>query len=824
MKFKFLTFLVFSLLFLSLISASCTISLDKDSYAGGETATATLVCSLGSEKNTAYTVIWNNGTAVVETDTGTTPNVVSQAFFETLEIPTGQNWANANVSLNLSASIEDFDTFIVNSTASSSSLVVKNITFTSASELFLGKTFGVRAIIEDENGKKISNANCEFDIEDGTSLPITSATDQSHGGISQTEFILDSDTFDEARQYIARVSCFCGSSGTANACIDEDGNEINNSVGSATNTFTMLSWLTVNTVTSVNGSINPNEEFSICANVTNNLANNRVDLKIYYNWRCGSGSDSDTDRIVYGGFTQIRGISANATQMQCHDFIVPNEEHMEKGANKCYGATDVSVLDEESDSIVTYPTTSSQFNVTVSSIHPNVNYERISKNIYFANVSFNDFDSGVKDVHVILDGDLNGGDTSLTSITNYTVTYFNGTTVPYVTRIFFHKHAIRFQENIFRDDAIEIEVANVNTTLDENFNLTIIFENYAERQTEALEGIENKTGTFHLDVNCPSSIVAGSDMGCVITAYVEDSQVVEKEVDFTCYITDGVSQYSSTNFNQMITRNSVSINRTFSIPSTFENGQEYILQCYADYYNLGSRRDSFYDTFVIGAASSGGSSSGLPASSPKNDSASPITGGAIDEEGGKEAEGISEIINEFNPFSPSRNWVLISALWIFIAGIFLIIFLLIKKRKKHNHYHNRKNINWKNILQNIGKVLLGIIVLVAIGFLIFYGYSFLKNLFSPSENLNVQAVETSQIILQGNLAHSILLIGFAILIISIIVLLFIFLLIILIVRVLGIKGEFRIGGYVNYHDRKLTHLQNKINRETLKRELKHLKK
>lgn len=797
MKSKFLTALLFGMFLIGLASAACTITLDKESYFSGETATATMSCGLGSEKNTAYTVNWSNGTAIVETDTGTTPNVVSQAFFETLNMPSGVNWTDANATLFLDSAFEAYDTFTLNDTGLTSSLIVKNITFTSASELFIGKTLGIRGLVYDENGNKISNANCQFDIEDGTSLPITSLTDTSHDGIAQTDFILNIDSFDESRQYLARVGCFCGASSTIGACVDENGAEVATSVGSATNTFTTLNWLTVNSVTSLNGSVDVGDEFSICANVTNNLTDDRLDIMVYYNWRCGSGSDSDTDRIVYGSYSQLRGISANTTQMQCHDFVVPNEEHIEKGSNICYGATDVSVLNEAGESLVTYATTSPQFNVTIYSIHPSIEFQRVSKNIYFANVSFDAFDVGIKNVHAIIDGDLNGGDTSLTSIVNYSVYYFNGTQVPYSTRIFFHEHAIRNQEVLVWDDAIEVEIADVNTTLDENFNLTVEFENYEERQTEALEGINNKTGTFHLDVECPVTGIIGSDMACVVTAYVEDSQIVEKEVDFTCFISDGTNEFSSVNFNQMVRRSAVSVSRDFAVPTSFNSGQQYVLQCYADYYNLGSRRDSFYDTFIANTATGGGgSSSGGGSENGEEGKGAPITGGAVDEGGLNIGEGIGDIIDKFNPFSPERNWALIFAGGIVLLGLIVAGFLFFVRNRKRV-----MSCNFRKLFSQILYVVfvVGILGLAVFGIVKLYNYlrgesSFISSLF--------QEVFFRDLVLAG----------------------FVILAAVIVLRVLNIRGEIRFGWNGSsrryYNDRKSSKLQAKLNRMIIKDEIR----
>ena len=76
--------------------------------------------------------------------------------------------------------------------------------------------------------------------------------------------------------------------------------------------------------------------------------------------------------------------------------------------------------------------------------------------------------------------------------------------------------------------------------LDEQFNVTIELENFEERSTSALEGIENKTGTFHLEIDCPITGEIGELLQCNLIAQIEDPQLVSKEVDFTCYISSYV--------------------------------------------------------------------------------------------------------------------------------------------------------------------------------------------------------------------------------------------------------------------------------------------
>ena len=124
----------------------------------------------------------------------------------------------------------------------------------------------------------------------------------------------------------------------------------------------------------------------------------------------------------------------------------------------------------------------------------------------------------------------------------------------------------------------------------------LFYESYKIPSTYLGNITATLTGT-DLEVNCPSEATLGRIMTCSIEAQVEDLQLVQKEVDFTCYIWDGETRYSSINFNQMVTKDLFKVNKDFSVPRTFVSREEYVLQCEANYYNLGSRTDSFYDTF-----------------------------------------------------------------------------------------------------------------------------------------------------------------------------------------------------------------------------------
>jgi hypothetical protein len=108
MKSKYLILgLILSLLFLPMLSAVCTLTLDKTSYSPTETASAEMVCTANTEKSDPYTVNWTyeNGTEV-ELDSATTPSTISQTFYETYAIPS--TWPNG-VFLNATLEGGDLD-------------------------------------------------------------------------------------------------------------------------------------------------------------------------------------------------------------------------------------------------------------------------------------------------------------------------------------------------------------------------------------------------------------------------------------------------------------------------------------------------------------------------------------------------------------------------------------------------------------------------------------------------------------------------------------------------------------------------------------------
>ncbi|MFA5174257.1 MAG: hypothetical protein WC438_03690 [Candidatus Pacearchaeota archaeon] len=814
MKIKYLSLICISfilmLVLITNLSAVCTVTFDKDIYHNQETVTAAMSCSEATEKSKSYTLNWTNSSGYqLELDTGTTPAISDTQFFKTYVLsPTYSSVYGGIINATLIGSNLEGNDWANVTNAGASDLVITNASFTSI--VLLGKRIGIKFDIKDENNKKISNAKCSVNILDSGNNPIDSSIREFYSFDGRASFTqeITKDSFNEGSEYRAEIRCTCGGNNTNEACFDEEGTVVINSKGTASGPFVTNTWLTVNTLTD-KSIYHMKDEIFICVNVTNVDSNSRVPMHIYNQVRCSRDLDnnSDLDRVLIISDDEEpdeRGISVNTTQMQCKRFVIPESSYLQGRNSQCYASTTVWVLDQNREKIVSYATTSPAFNITSDELNIIPDWERISEYVFnsiinlsdsnFANVNgtgIGNIDLKLHKVSSTIKSSEQYGETEIgldsfvntkyiKNITGYNLT---GTFTPYL--------------EILEDGSVEIELRDVDISSNGWYNITLEFNSFEERQSSALEGIENKTGTFHLDVSCPSTGTIGNDMDCVITAYVEDSQLMEKEADFTCYISDGVFSYSSVNFNQMITRTPLSLTRSFSVPSSFVSGQNYILQCYADYYNLGSRRDSFYDTFIAstpaeggGSSSEGGSDKGI------NDSGkAPITGGVVDEGDNETPINIIDLFNE-------KPYVVY---FVLLIVILTIIILLIRHRKCKDSYHVSSKTNWKGIVVSILKFLLVVIIFAVIIIALVYGYPALKN-------NSIQLTSSSYSILQDSLFRNIILIGFIVL------------MIIILFKALNLRGEIRFGDSPkSYEDKQYSKMQNNINKMVLKREIEREK-
>ena len=642
---RIFSLVVIGIFLISFISAECTITFDKSDYVATETVTAALVCDAPQEKSLSYTLNWTNSSgALIEQDTGTTPATKSEFFYEDYILPSTYLGA-INASLS-GAQLEGVDTANVTALSAgenSNILVIANVTIGGK---FIGTASSIKGIVKDENGLKISGGSCKLSVWSNDETTMTQSRESAiFDGEIKDDWMMHIENFAENTDYAVKILCYCGSLGSGTECIDENGANVNNSIGSTKAAFMTNIWLSTSTSTK-SSTMEIKEMNTISVNVINHLTNRRIPLKITFDCRIDEG-DNSSQRIrspfyfpecdTYGQCTIERGISANTTQQQGIDFLIKEHPYIEGRITKSYCSSYVNI-ENILEGGWAYTTTSSAFNITSTELNLEPDWQwlsatRLNSVVNLSDSSFNDY-NGTGTGNVDLKLHVKSGELDIlhaievfNSIANITITNLTSN---------FTRH-IDYELEFTDEDNVEIELRNVDLSKTSGvgwWNITLDFYDLDLRQTVALEGVENKTGTFHLDVNCPSTADIGSDINCSITAQVEDAQVVEKEVDFTCYITDGVNQFSSLNYNQMINQTALTLYKEFLVPSTFLSSTQYVLQCHADYYNLGSRRDSFYDTFTTSdtTSTSGGSSRSGDGGAILS-TGIPITGGAIDEKG-----------------------------------------------------------------------------------------------------------------------------------------------------------------------------------------------
>lgn len=638
MQKKYIFIFLFAFLFLLVLQPSyalCNGTLGKEKYAPLENPVVTFTCSAVNEKSQSYNILWWNGTAYIANHTGTTPATTGQAFFDTITIPDNSVWTNANVSLT-GTNLESGDWFNV-SGKSATQLYINNFLTTENSNngVWIGEIFGIQFTVKNYLNKSISNAKCIVSLEDGNNVPILQKETTSVYGLVDTNFILDSAGFEEGREYLVKASCLCGAGNTTIGCFDTDGNSLQYLSDFTRHIFNINTTLLVNTVNDKSIYYLKNKLF-VCANVTNNNGV-RKEIKVNYNFRCSNdSSNSNTDRALYGFGEEIRGISAGTTQNQCYQFIIPEYEKLQAHNSTCYSATDVTI--QRTYSELTYSTTSPFFTIISDELNLYPDWERIN-NTYYSSIinlskdDFLDFTSNIfgnldlkfagRRVDSILntrDSKLNEGGVFATEFNNFTCRYCNNTPV-------------NCNLEAVDDGFLELELRNVDMTSTGCYEVNVSFfksqdeslqniSMYSDKQSntltnitsslqnltvsqglayEALEGIENKTGTFRLSVACPSSAVKNSIMTCGITYQIESGET-QKEVDFTCYILDGTTKMSTINFNKMANTSVQTDYYEINVPSLATG--EYKFQCEADYYNLGIRKDTFYDTFTVTELSS----------------------------------------------------------------------------------------------------------------------------------------------------------------------------------------------------------------------------
>ena len=825
MKVRYLIIIgILALFLIPFVTATCTLTLDSTSHVEGELVEVDGICDIGNEKNQDYTINWTNSSGfVLESDTGTTPSTLNTLFSETFTIPSGYvETSGSTINVTLTGdNLAGQDSATV-STAGATNLIITDIVMSSS---FLVGRFGALDFkLTDSSGDAVSNAQCIIDIVDENDLPLAPAggkipvPSQGDGKVLYSLFF-DENFVEEGKTYKWDMACTCFNttgitSNEIGICNDEvTGDRITSfKHGEAQFPFTMDSWLTTNTIVD-KSSYMPRQTIFICANVTNTRTT-RSTIHIFHQVRCSSETDNnnDLDRtlIITDGLDyDERGINANTTQMQCKEFIIPEIRHLEGKSSECYATTTTWIVNEDNKNIKRYPSTSAAFNITSDTINLPTNWAEIATNKFLAVINLSDSTyadwngTGIGKIDIFLNSLKGESFDPKTTRSLPQISFSSFLEIRQIKEIIVWNATQQISYNLefLEDGHLEIEIPNQDISPSGWYNITLEFEDFEKRQTDALEGIENKTGTFHLDVNCPSEGQIGSDMSCTITAYVEDSQTMQKEVDFTCHISDGISTYSSVNFNQMITRSALSMSRTFSVPSTFTDGSSYVLQCHADYYNLGSRRDSFYDAFIASTTVIGGGGGSAGVSEGEG---APITGGAVDE-----GEDEFEI-----PLSPEdKNFYLfwISALLIISLLIAFLIRFIIKRKKSPPCHKKTKKYSLRKIF-GIFLILIFVLGLVIGGI---YLFKFIGETFG-TKVVSSEVLPQTYSLFQDKLFKGIILT------------LFIVFMIIILFKTLNIRGEIKFGEDNSTirikRDKKTSSLQRKLNKMILKREIQSAKK
>ncbi len=552
--------ILFVILFgVPLVNAVCTVTLDSTDYVEGEIVEADMTCSTGGERSQSYTLNWTNATGQqIHIDIGTTPSTTNTLFSETFSIPSNYVAVNGTkLNVNMTGSgLEGTDSATV-STAGVTNLIITDVVISSS---FLVGRFGALDFkVIDSSGNAVSNAQCIIDIVDENDLPLAPAggkipvPSQGDGKVLYSLFF-DENFVEEEITYKWDIACTClnttgSTSSEMGVCTDgSNGDRITSfKHGETQFPFTIDSWLTVNTVTDKSEYL-PRQTIFICSNVTNTRTT-RTPLHIFHQVRCSSGLDnnSDLDRsliITDERDYDERGINANTTQMQCKEFVIPDIRHLEGKSSECVASTNTWVVDEDNKNIKGYSTTSTVFNITSDTINLPVDWAEISKNKFLAviNLSATEYldwnGIGIGTIDVFLNS-LKGEsfDPKTTrNLPQIDFSSFLSTRQIKEIIVWNASEQVTSRLEFLEDGNLEIEIPDQDMSSNGWYNITIEFEDFEERSTEALEGINNSAGTFDFSITVPNSYSGYVDVtGIGITG---QGQILERDVQIACQVQD----------------------------------------------------------------------------------------------------------------------------------------------------------------------------------------------------------------------------------------------------------------------------------------------
>ena len=465
------------LLFLPNVYSLCTLNFIQDSYTTGQNINAVMECSLGNERGVSYSVYWcDQSYNILYISNGTTP-VTDIPFIESYIIPDGITLISANLT---GTNLEGYDNASVTG-ATNTSLIITNVTF--RDNIYIGKTNSVSYRVYDSEDNLVNGAYCNNAGEDGVSLAPLFAQDFYTivtSGYVHASQDLSFSSFNENRDYLLHITCN----------YDSDGDGIIDKWGDNRFPFYVSQWLYVNTLTDKTF-YEPLEEIFICANVTNIDYDKRITMEITHQLRCSAynDNDSDTDRSIIlsdDSNPDIRGISVNTTQMQCKRFIIPEARYMQGKNNTCYASTQVVVIDEEYNKVVTYDTTSPEINIYSESLQINADWQEISKNNFVTTINlssseYSDYSSNLTSGKV--DIRIDKSSETIEHYSQYVIpainfdNFINLANINSVNAMYCNGTGINYNLEYLNDGAIEIELQNVTLTNDSCYIVNMVLNN-----------------------------------------------------------------------------------------------------------------------------------------------------------------------------------------------------------------------------------------------------------------------------------------------------------------------------------------------------------
>jgi len=279
---KSIIFLFLILISISFTSATCIVTFDKQiptQYAPTEDISAASICDNKNEEADAYTLTWVNSSGdTVQTNTGTTPAVKNTYFYEDYKIPSTYL---GNITATLTGTDLEGDDIANVSGASSSSLIISDAT---VGGKWLGLASSIQATVKDSSDKLVSGGQCVISVWSNDETTMVKRVEAILiGGEVKGTWISGYDSFAEGTDYAVKIRCMCGSDGSSNECVDEEGTTVEDASGVTTHAFTTNSWISVRQnplpITYENGTAYPTTTTSLFAGYDNvyirrNITNN----------------------------------------------------------------------------------------------------------------------------------------------------------------------------------------------------------------------------------------------------------------------------------------------------------------------------------------------------------------------------------------------------------------------------------------------------------------------------------------------------------------------------------------------------------------------